>query len=97
MRRKLPRDEFGWRIPGEGTVSRMIYRMMRDHIGRNEIAQRLKKNPSTVGAIMFGIRGPRSYSPYVKKLIAVLGMSLEEAMATERRHKTVKSSLTTMR
>jgi hypothetical protein len=89
MRRKLPRDEFGWRIPGEGTVSRMIYQMMRDHIGRNEIARRLNKNPSTVGALMFGIRGTdhASYSPYVKKLVAVLGMSLEEAIATERRLK----------
>jgi hypothetical protein len=89
MRRKLPRDEFGWRIPGEGTVSRMIYQMMRDHIGRNEIARRLNKNPSTVGALMFEIRGTdhAAYSPYVKKLVAVLGMSLEEAIATERRLK----------
>lgn len=57
-RRYLLRDARGWRIPTEGTASRLIYDLMFMGCSRSAIAETLGKNVKTVGVLMHRIRHP---------------------------------------
>jgi hypothetical protein len=95
MNHPLSVDEQGLHVPKDGTDSSAVYRMMRQGVGCSEIARRLGKPRNTVGVLMHRIRHGRpsrsrvnhvlrQQSLYVRKLVNILGMSLAEAVETER-------------
>jgi hypothetical protein len=96
MNYPLAVDDQGWRIPKDGTDARKVYGLMCQGLGRSEIACHLGKPRNTVGVLMHRIRWGRPTQPsrandalrrqsvYVRKLVDILGMSLAEAIETER-------------
>lgn len=60
-KRKLERDEVGWRIPRLGTFSRQIYRLTKEGSSSAEIARVTGKSINTVRVLKCKFQHPERY------------------------------------
>ena len=62
--RRNERDELGWRIPREGTLSHKIYLLMKAGVHPREIAERLGVRRLNVSVLAHRIRNPDDVNAY---------------------------------
>ncbi len=61
-KKRLPRDERGWMIPKDGTLSRKIYGMLVQGKGTTQIASELSIKIANARVLAHKIRNPEAVS-----------------------------------
>ncbi len=67
------RDEWGWRVPRPGTLSRQVYELVSAGKGNSHIATVLGESPQSVGVLRWKMRHPEASNARQNKLNARQG------------------------
>jgi hypothetical protein len=87
MRPYAPRDELGYRVPREGTLSRFIYNLHKQGVVPKVIALRLEQDPKKVNVLIHRFKHPAENNARNSCVYRRIKQVYEDTIANQKREK----------
>jgi hypothetical protein len=81
IRDYAPRDDQGWRVPREGTVSRTIYDLTKAGLPPKQIGERLGIDPRNASVLVHRFKHPEKANEWQRKLDRTARKAVRDAKA----------------